>query len=288
MHFPCKENQLFSGIHALNAFWRNSENVGTSASRCPTSDSSTPPQTSWGKLFFFPLHLWDTLTENIKMQSCLFSFCHYGEVSSIPSVFLKLKPVFFQRQRNCTELSRCLKTPAEIYWFKNLTLKKKKEESHVSEDGKCLSIVNEQFNRADFFRCVKKKIVKRLSLKETRKWQSVLQSASEVTQLQGLQDLSEKYWDAGLTLSLWIKQIWCSGKMKMVALVKLDAANSTSSLATPLAGLDALSLFSSVSLMKVEGLPPHLPYSWQTSLINHSPTARRPEETQPSSEMCSL
>lgn len=33
------------------------------------------------------------------------------------------------------------------------------------------------------------------------------QSASEVTQLQGLQDLSEKYWDAGLTLSLWIKQI---------------------------------------------------------------------------------
>ena len=125
MHFPCKENQLFSGIHALNAFWRNSENVGTSASRCPTSDSSTPPQTSWGKLFFFPLHLWDTLTENIKMQSCLFSFCHYGEVSSIPSVFLKLKPVFFQRQRNCTELSRCLKTPAEIYWFKNLTLKKK-------------------------------------------------------------------------------------------------------------------------------------------------------------------
>lgn len=35
--------------------------------------------------------------------------------------------------------------------------------------------------------------------------------------------------------------------------------------------------------MKVKGLPPHLPYSWQTSLINHSPTARRPEETQPSS-----
>ena len=107
-----------------------------------------------GEVVFLPLYLWDTLTENLEMQSCPFSFHHYGEISSVPSVFLKLKPVFFQRQRNCTEFSRCLKTLAEIYWFKNLT--KKKEESHVSEDGKCLSIVNEQFNRADFFQFVLK------------------------------------------------------------------------------------------------------------------------------------
>lgn len=79
-----------------------------------------------GEVVFLPLYLWDTLTENLEMQSCPFSFHHYGEISSVPSVFLKLKPVFFQRQRNCTEFSRCLKTLAEIYWFKNLTLKKRR------------------------------------------------------------------------------------------------------------------------------------------------------------------
>ena len=47
--------------------------------------------------------------------------------------------------------------------------------------------------------------------------------------------------------------------MKTVALVKVDAVNSTSSLATPLAELDALSLLSSVSLGKLEGLPPPPP-----------------------------
>lgn len=154
-HFPHKENQLFSGIHTLNAFWRNSENVVTLHPPVPRQIPPTPPRLPRGSCFFFPLYLWDTLTENLEMQSCPFSFHHYGEISSVPSVFLKLKPVFFQRQRNCTEFSRCLKTLAEIYWFKNLTLKKK-EESHVSEDGKCLSIVNEQFNRADFFQFVLK------------------------------------------------------------------------------------------------------------------------------------
>ena len=44
-----------------------------------------------------------------------------------------------------------------------------------------------------------------------------------------------------------------------MALVKVDAVNSTSSLATPLAELDALSLLSSVSLRKLEGLPPPPP-----------------------------
>lgn len=54
MHFPCKENQLFSGIHTLNALWRNSENVVTLHPPVPHQIPPTLPRPPGGSCFFSP------------------------------------------------------------------------------------------------------------------------------------------------------------------------------------------------------------------------------------------